>query len=247
MSLFKVSVRNQWLIFVLSSLTRPQYPVYLWISKTRLITWVCISIFCFLHGRREGVCFAESERARERERGREGNTLLFPIVLPPHIPLTPWLHLRDCSFVCMHMCHFLALGYEAFSRGVHFLSQSYVRNRQIHLNFLTATHSIFRYSYDMFGSSGHSREDMRSFWCLCSMKQVCGEFSYKIWDLFERRIKSNWLHFDSDILFKRKYMINTVNNLQNNLNNHIFKMWSINWSICNSAVIYCIYPFIWYS
>lgn len=94
-------------------------------------------------------------------------------------PSSPLPHDSSLESVClcMHVCHSLALGgREAFSRGwlvvvvgwgggLNWLSHSYVRIRQIHLHFLTATHSISRHTCVMFWRPGHSTEDMRSFQC----------------------------------------------------------------------------------
>lgn len=56
---------------------RPQYPVYL-----RVTDWATeCERSCFSHGRREGVCVFERERATD--------TLPFPLSLPPPAPLCP--------------------------------------------------------------------------------------------------------------------------------------------------------------
>ena len=158
-----VQLSNQWLF----SVSRPLVscvPVC-----GRLCDWktrVCDSFSCMGGGK---VCL------------REKYTPSSSSAASPLLPFAPWLLLGECLCVfvsvCVCVCHSPAPGREAFSRGAHWLSHSYVRIRQIHLHFLTVTHSFSRgIPVLCFGSLGHTAEEMRSFRRSCGAKKDLGSF-----------------------------------------------------------------------
>lgn len=141
-----VSVSNQWLFSVSRPLSHN-------LSILRTCEWLLrnwVWLFLLLLAWEEGRCVYEGKRERDK-------TLPFLLCSLPLLPSGQRLLLGECLSVCVCVCvcHFLALGPEAFSRGVRWLSHSYVRIRRIHLHFLTATHSIFRLTYVMFSRMQH--------------------------------------------------------------------------------------------
>lgn len=120
------------LVLSLSVSHRPQYPVYLRVTDcaTECVT---LSLASYMGGGK--VCGFHRERDRQ---------IHSPFLPPAPSPCSPLL--CDSSLESVYVCICLTLGlWGCGGGGTHWLSHSYVRIRQIHLHFLTVTHSIFRW------------------------------------------------------------------------------------------------------